>query len=185
MKYKTIVIDPPWNISMMNKRKVRPNQKQKLPYKTMTLHEIMEFPINKFTDNQCLLFLWCTDSTIIKAHKVLEYWKFKKHCIFVWNKTTGMCPFSVHFCNEYCLMGYQGKFKLNKIGIRTWFIDTVKNHSEKPDKLYAIAKQLGDEPRIDIFARKRHDGFDAWGNQVEKHIQKKLEEKSGGIICNK
>ena len=41
-------------------------------------------------------------------------------------------------------------------------------HSEKPDVFYELVMQLlGDfGPRIDLFARKLHTGWDAWGNEI-------------------
>jgi len=40
MRYNTIVIDPPFPISLTGKTNVRPNRRTKMPYKTMTLEEI-------------------------------------------------------------------------------------------------------------------------------------------------
>lgn len=40
-------------------------------------------------------------------------------------------------------------------------------HSQKPDEFYEILRRRTPAPRIDIFARRRHFGFDAHGNQVE------------------
>ena len=39
-------------------------------------------------------------------------------------------------------------------------------HSEKPSLFYEILKNNTKEPRIDIFARRKHDGFDSWGLEV-------------------
>lgn len=66
---------------------------------------------------------------------------------------------------------------INKSG--TFIKDIVrekrKKHSQKPDSFYDILKSNTQEPRIDIFARKRHEGFDAYGDQVEKEIQVSLQ----------
>ena len=43
-KYNTIVLDPPWDISMSGSVKIRVNRKKKLDYKTMTLKEIKQIP---------------------------------------------------------------------------------------------------------------------------------------------
>ena len=168
MSYKTIMIDVPSPNGMTSKRKARPNQGNSLPYKTMSWEEIKNFPINKFADKQCLMFFWTTDKFIVEAHQTIKEWGFKKHCIFVWNKPTGVCPFSVQFCNEYCLLCYRGKFKLNKIGIKTWFQERVREHSRKPNKIYEIAELLGDAPRIDIFAREKREGWEVWGDETNK-----------------
>lgn len=151
-------------------RSVRPNQGTSLPYNTLSTVDIYHFPISEFADKDCLLFLWTPDKYLMNAHIIMGAWGFKKHCTFVWNKPTGVCPFSVQFCNEFCLMGYKGKFHLNKIGLKTWFNAPVREHSRKPDELYQIAEQLGDPPRIDIFSREKREGWDQYGDQPDYFI---------------
>ena len=52
-------------------------------------------------------------------------------------------------------------------------IDTpIEAHSKKPDEVRNKIVQLcGDLPRVELFARQKHDGWDAWGNEVESDIQ--------------
>lgn len=168
-KYKTIVIDPPWHQTKTGFRSVRPNQNRELPYKTMSLEEINNFDINKFAKkNDCIIFLWTIDKYLDVAHQILKKWGFKKHCVFVWNKNTGVCPFSVQFRNEFCLMGYRGKLKLKRIGVPTCFFAKVREHSRKPEEFYKIVREITDYPRIDIFSREKRRGFDQWGNEINK-----------------
>jgi len=172
MKYKTIVIDPPWKLKIMG-RHVRPNQK-KMPYKMMDLKEIKEFPINDFAADNCSIYLWTTNKYLKDTFDVLESWGFKFHCVLVWKKSTGITPYSFQFVNEYVLFGYRGEFKINKKGIPTTFEENIKEHSRKPEILYRIAEQVSDEPRIDIFARQRREGWDAWGDEVPNETQKQI-----------
>jgi N6-adenosine-specific RNA methylase IME4 len=39
-------------------------------------------------------------------------------------------------------------------------------HSAKPDRLYEIAERISPGPRIELFARRRRAGWEAWGNQA-------------------
>jgi N6-adenosine-specific RNA methylase IME4 len=172
MKYKTIVIDPPWNQLKTGLRKVRPNQTREMPYKLMTIEEIKKFPIKDFTDEDCHIYLWTTNKFLREAFEVLEKWGFKFHCILVWKKPTGVTPYSFQFVNEFVLFGYKGKFKINKMGIPTTFEAPVTKHSEKPDIIYRIAEQVSDSPRIDIFARRKIEGWDAWGDEAPNETQK-------------
>lgn len=45
-------------------------------------------------------------------------------------------------------------------------------HSEKPDEVRKrIVEMFGDElPKVELFARQNHIGWDAWGNEVENSI---------------
>jgi N6-adenosine-specific RNA methylase IME4 len=58
--------------------------------------------------------------------------------------------------------------------IPTLITEKLTTHSAKPRLFYTILKDRTLEPRIDIFARKRHEGFEAWGNEVEKGLQLSL-----------
>lgn len=51
------------------------------------------------------------------------------------------------------------------------FREALREHSRKPDSFYEILRTNTPEPRIDIFARYRHFGFDSYGNEVQKDIQ--------------
>ena len=44
-----------------------------------------------------------------------------------------------------------------------------REHSRKPDEMYAHIEKLLDGPYIELFARNKKDGWDSWGNQTEKH----------------
>jgi len=51
----------------------------------------------------------------------------------------------------------------------------ITKHSAKPLEIYKrIEDLMGDLPRIELFARHKREGWDAWGNQVPKEEQKLL-----------
>jgi N6-adenosine-specific RNA methylase IME4 len=39
-------------------------------------------------------------------------------------------------------------------------------HSEKPDQFYEMVRECSPGPRLDMFARRAHDGYDAWPAEV-------------------
>jgi N6-adenosine-specific RNA methylase IME4 len=172
MRYKTIVIDPPWNISTMNPALCRNKDiSKKLPYKTMKDEEIMDFPINNFAGEDCDLFLWTTPSKIHTAFHILQAWEFRYGNFLVWNKLDGLSHNGVHNVLEFVLYGYKGRNGLDyKHPIDSYFEQKRIKHSQKPDLFYSILTRITQTPRIDIFARKRHFGFDAYGDQVEGEI---------------
>ena len=46
-------------------------------------------------------------------------------------------------------------------------IAPVMRHSQKPEKVRErIVRLMGDVPRIELFARERVTGWDAWGDEV-------------------
>ena len=54
--------------------------------------------------------------------------------------------------------------------MKTLFSERTKRHSEKPAILYEYIKDYFPSPRLDVFARRRHIGFDAWGDEVERTL---------------
>lgn len=180
-KYDIIIIDPPWNQRKTGKRKTRPNQTTTLDYPTMSKEEIKKIPIKDWSNDQCLIWLWATNSKdkktkepILKiAFELLEEWGFTFYTMITWNKKTGPCPFGPYqITTEHILFGYKGKTIFDKkiLGkMKTCFTETPTTHSTKPESFYKQIAQYFTGERLDVFARKKHEGFDGWGNEYEKN----------------
>lgn len=55
-----------------------------------------------------------------------------------------------------------------KYSVRQVIEETIQAHSVKPEEARRrIVDLLGDVPRIELFARQRMPGWDAWGNEIE------------------
>lgn len=180
MKYNTIVIDPPWPITMGAITKHRPNRAKILPYKTMTLEEIQNFPIADFANNGAHVYLWTTNKMIWEVPKIFEKWNVRFHLIMPLIKPSGVSPMikGYQFATEFCVLGffihpmqkYIGQGKVN------WFkaFNKPGEHSRKPEDFYNTVKKISPGPRIDIFNRRVIAGFDGWGDQSPKEKQEEL-----------
>lgn len=72
---------------------------------------------------------------------------------------------------EVCLLGvspgFKAKERVRSHSVRQIIEAPWQGHSRKPDEVRRrIVELLGDVPRIELFARQRADGWDAWGNEV-------------------
>jgi len=179
MKYNTIVIDPPWDLNLVGGFDKRENRAKELPYKTMTLQEIKDFPIKNFANEGCHIYLWTTNSFLRRAFEVFDSWGVSFHLVLVYAKPSFIAPvLAYQFATEFLLLGFygkpmqkfSGKIKLN------WFEghSQAGNHSKKPDVAYNLIRDMSPEPRIDIFSRRCIAGFDAWGDQAPKEKQEVL-----------
>lgn len=126
-----------------------------------------------------ICFLWATFPNIGEAVKVMEAWGFQyKTAAFVWVKTYpksgkpfwGMGAYT-RANAEVCLLGiskgFKAKEQIKSHAVHQIVEAPVGRHSEKPDEVRRrIVELLGDVPRIELFARERVDGWDAWGNEV-------------------
>jgi len=176
-KYKTVVIDPPWPIDSATPFK---SEWKELPrdlntrYFQLTIDEIRNFPIDDFAGPSCYLFLWATNSKtrgqpILRlAFDLLNIWGFKYHQMITWVKPRVLtCWSPISTRTEHCLFGYRGKLNQSQIAVMQNAIITNYQtpHSEKPVQFYQLLRRWTPEPRIDIFARQRHYGFDGWGDE--------------------
>jgi N6-adenosine-specific RNA methylase IME4 len=73
---------------------------------------------------------------------------------------------------ELCLLATKGEPLERKChDIHSVVISPVLDHSHKPAIIREFIVQLfGDLPRIELFARRKVDGWDCWGNEVESDI---------------
>ena len=73
---------------------------------------------------------------------------------------------------EVCLLGITPGFKAKELvkshSVHQIIESPVQAHSVKPDEARRrIVELLGDIPRIELFARQRTPGWDAWGDELE------------------
>lgn len=69
---------------------------------------------------------------------------------------------------EICLLAKRGKPKRYSAAVHQFIISPVEQHSKKPDVTRdKIVELAGDLPRVELFARQKCHGWDAWGNEVE------------------
>ncbi len=183
-KYNTIVIDPPWDITMSGKVKRRPNRARRLPYDTMSLDEIKKIPISQIANVGCHVYCWTTNKTLRQAFDVLQSWGVNFHLTLVWVKPSSIAPcFAYNFATEFCLLGFYGK-PMQKFSGKVrlnWLQAFTKKgqHSRKPNVFRALFEEMSPSPRIELFARERYEGWDAWGDEVSNEIQQSLRRGDG------
>lgn len=181
-KYNVIVVDPPWRMEKI-KRQSRPKQIG-FDYETLTVKDIMKLDISSISEKNCFCFIWTTQKYLPKTFLILKHWGFKYLLTMTWNKKNGLCLFGFHWKTEYVLVGYKGKPKIYKNGkaIPTVFNESSwRKHSVKPNIFYNLIEKLGNK-RIDVFARKKREGWDAWGNEINQ--QKSRQSRLNWNECN-
>lgn len=178
-QYAVIYADPPWHYYG------DPNKDQAAGkhYPLMRNADIAALPVPSITAARAALFLWATGPRLPEAIAVMEAWGFHYRGVAsVWVKAAadghiisgqGVRPTFVKPTTEFLLVGStcergrplpllteaQGQVVLAPRG----------RHSEKPAVFRdRIVELLGDVPRIELFARARADGWDAWGDEVSE-----------------
>ena len=185
-KYKIIYADPPWKFENYNDRTAERWVGDY--YGLMSTKDICNMNIGEVAHSDCTLFIWGTFPRLEDCLEVIKSWGFKyKTAGFVWQKTNkdgspfvGM-GYWTRSNTEYCLLATKGKPKRVNAGVSQIINYPRLKHSKKPDIVRdRIVQLLGDLPRIELFARQRFEGWDCWGNEIEKSEQTKLSNLSFG-----
>jgi N6-adenosine-specific RNA methylase IME4 len=177
--YRTIVADPPWpqkgGGSLMGREGFLDSGGPSipLPYRTMTLEAIRSFAVPAAADAH--LYLWTTSGFLDAAFDVMRSWGFAYSTTLVWAKAPigfGLGG-AYGIATEFVLFGRRGLLPaMTKIG-RNWFSwkrpydeRGKPRHSAKPPAFFEMVEQVSPGPRLEMFARDRRAGWDAWGDEV-------------------
>jgi Transcriptional activator, adenine-specific DNA methyltransferase len=180
--YRLIVMDAPWQYQL---RETDATHRGRCPYPAMTNEQILNLPIGSIAHQDSYLLLWVTNNHLPLGFSCLNYWGFEYKSIFTWIKTTKASTDNEpianmgigHYgrnCSEHFLVGIKGKppsfTKLGLTGVKNVIFSPRSRHSEKPqrfwdDVAYPLAEKL-EGSKIELFARSKREGWDAWGSEA-------------------
>ncbi len=181
--YRVIYADPPWAYDDQNCNGAAEQQ-----YRTMTLDRLCSLPVAQMAAENCALFMWGTYPKIQDALTLIPYWGFTfKSYAFDWVKLRGGRPQMglgrwTRGSSEPCLLAVRGKPQRHDKGVRQ-LVETLEQdddrilyspnegHSTKPSEVRdRIVHLMGDVPRLEMFARTRVPGWDAFGDQIDSDV---------------
>ena len=142
-QYGIIYADPPWHYDRKHGSGVAENH-----YPTMSIEEICALPLSELAAKDSAVFLW------VKQNRKADSWFYG---MGFWTRSNA----------EVCLLATRGRPKRQCAGIHQFVISHIEQHSKKPDEVRdKIVKLMGDQPRVELFARQKTPGWDVWGNEV-------------------
>lgn len=167
MLFRTILADPPWKYDQALGRGKSAGDKTRggLPYSSMSTEDIAGLEVAKLADEDCMLFLWSTNSHIHEALHVMAAWGFSYKTMVTWVKDNIGLGYWVRGRTEHLLMGTKGRPRGKMKGPhgatgKSWSTAIQaprEEHSKKPGIFYYFIEDISEEPRIELFAtRKRH-----------------------------
>lgn len=167
--YAIIYADPPWKYDHPDS--VTPSRSIANQYPQMELEEICELPVRKLSTPDAMLFLWVPSPLIFKAADVMDAWGFEYRTQLVWDKEALGSGHYVRMQHEVLLIAVHGDPITPREKDRPRSILRQKKsskHSEKPEQVVKLIEKMYPRlPKIELWARARRKGWDAWGNQAD------------------
>lgn len=182
-KYDVIYADPPWDYggkmqydkSSVSKDKIDLNKKifissASFIYPTLKTSELKKLNVASIANEDCLLFMWTSSPHLQQAIELGVAWGFDyKTVAFVWDKMShNPGQYTLSNC-ELCLVFKRGKIPKPRgaRNIQQLVRAPRQAHSVKPQQVMDnITKMFPKQRRIELFARRKVDGWDAWGLDV-------------------
>jgi len=163
--FPILYADPPWRYEYIatDSRAIE-NQ-----YPTMDLEKIKALPIADISAPDAVLFLWATSPKLEEALEVMRSWGFKYRTSAVWDKEKIGMGYYFRQQHEFLLLGTKGDPPTPPEEARppSVFRAGRLKHSEKPEDVRkAIETMYPSLPRVELFARTKHSGWEVWGNEA-------------------
>jgi N6-adenosine-specific RNA methylase IME4 len=169
--FRTVLADPPWRFTNRT-GKVAPEHRRLDRYDTLRTDEISDIPVATVLADTAHLYLWVPNALVSDGLQVLSAWGFVYKSMLVWHKVRkdgGSDGRGVGFyfrnVTEPILFGVRGRLRTREAGRRqvNLLATRKREHSRKPDELYAIVESCSPGPYLELFARYPRTGWHAWG----------------------
>ncbi|MGD9613777.1 MAG: MT-A70 family methyltransferase [Alphaproteobacteria bacterium] len=184
--FAAVLADPPWHFrarSIDNRSQWRSRRDAEKFYNVLGIDDIVALPVQTLAAPDAHLFLWATGPCLPHAFRVIEAWGFRYSGIaFTWIKTkrkilagtpvneSGLhvgLGFTTRKNAEFCLLARRGNARRIAKDVREVILSPVREHSRKPDEARARIERYCAGPYLELFARDRRPGWEAWGDQVD------------------
>lgn len=169
IKYRTVVIDPPWSETGGGKIKRGADKHYSVLSTSDIIKTINQFPAWDNIDNDSHLYLWVTNSFLPDGLKVMEALGFRYITNVCWSKNHMGLGQYFRGKHELCLFGVRGKGFSNRTSDRaiSSLIEAKKTgHSRKPEAFYAMVENRSNGPYLDMFSRQKRKGWFCWGDEA-------------------
>lgn len=194
MIFSTILADPPWPYGNAGPSRYGSKQKRALRaapraesdlrpinsdnfYPSMSIADLKMLPVIEHVENKAHLYLWTTNAFMEEAHQIARAWGFSPKTILTWIKVghgTWMPAMGTgHYyrnATEHIVFAVRGAQRLRGDPTPTAFLSRRLPHSVKPDYFYDLIEKQSPGPYLEMFARRRREGWSAWGNEVDSDI---------------
>jgi N6-adenosine-specific RNA methylase IME4 len=153
--FGVIVLDPAW---LYDKNAWRLSGSA-LDYPTMPVDEIRKLPIPALADQDCILWIWTTNAHMAEAHDLARHWGFLYKTMLTWVKDRMGVGEWLRGQTEHCTLSVRGRPVKTLTDQSTVLHAPRGRHSEKPEAFYRLVESLCPGSKLELFARKKREGW--------------------------
>jgi N6-adenosine-specific RNA methylase IME4 len=174
--FRCVHADPP--ILFRSNSRERPSRNAQRHYRCFGYQDFATLPVADVVADNGYLFLWVpTAFLVIGAHlPLVRAWGFTPTAMgFVWVKQNMsgqglfMGPGLTTRKNcEFCVLARRGKPQRLAKDVLETIVSPRREHSRKPDEVYARIERYCAGPRLDLFARQQRPGWISFGDQTSR-----------------
>ena len=163
MKFRTILVDPPWRYENFSDKA---HGAAVSHYSGMTQAELEALPVAAVAEKDAALLMWGTWPKLPEMVPIIEAWGFRYVTGFPWVKMSRAAAprrgigWHSQGCSEFVLIGIRGTkmtpaVEDRQVGI---IFSPIGRHSAKPEQQYEFAEAYGG-PFLEMFARPEPAGL--------------------------
>jgi N6-adenosine-specific RNA methylase IME4 len=168
--YRCVVIDPPWPERGGGKIKRGADRHYPL-LDTDAITGVLKSDIEPSLSPDCHLWLWVTNNHLEAGLWVIKYLGFRYVTNLAWVKDRIGLGQYLRGQHELCLFAVRGATSLPEVHDVPSVVFCPKGeHSQKPQLAFDAIERVSPGPRLEVFARDRRPGWDAWGNNVRADL---------------
>lgn len=163
--YGVIYADPAWRFEPFS-RETGLDRAADNHYPTQATDEITALPVGTISANDCVLFLWATAPMLCDALRVVRFWGFQYKTHLIWDKQVAGTGYWLRNRHELLIIAAKGHLPAPAPGMQGESVIAFPagRHSEKPEAAYELIESyFPNLPKIELNARIRRAGWDAWG----------------------
>jgi len=165
-QFGCIYADPPWLYDNQATRASTSNH-----YGGLTVDELCELPVCELAADDAHLHLWITNAFLFDAPRIFDAWGFEYRSTFVWVKPQMGIGNYWRNSHEILLTAIRGNAKrFNDKTLKSWGQFNRTKHSAKPEEIRQFIERASDGPYLELFGRRKVDGWTVWGNEIERNL---------------
>lgn len=169
--YQCVLADPPWAERGGGKVKRGADRHYPLLSESKIIEAMLMSKVWNSVGVNAHLWMWVTNNHLESGLFVMRSLGFKYKTNAVWAKDKIGLGYYMRGQHELCLFGVRGKLppkgEAKKISTLVGKSQLPRTkHSLKPDCFYDHVMSVSQGPYLEMFARHRQIGWDAWGNEI-------------------